>query len=115
MGGYRPRLGSTEGLWGCTCERGSRLLVTSLFNRVQPLIPLELSDVMAADRHPSTAIRPRAGARSCAQRRSRAAPTRVAERLAAAGVARPDVVPEARAQMVVADRRAVTSAGVGAL
>ncbi len=74
--GVRPvdLYGTTEGLWGCSCEhghlhlfedltvvenvdadgrpvpdgtRGARLLVTSLFNRVQPLIRFELSDVVA--------------------------------------------------------------------
>jgi phenylacetate-CoA ligase len=71
---------TTEGLFGCSCEhaagihlfedmtvvenvdddgrpvpdgeRGTRLLVTSLFNRVQPLIRLELTDVMTFDPEP---------------------------------------------------------------
>ena len=66
--------GTTEGLWGCDCEehsglhlfedgcivenvdadghpvplgeRGTRLLVTNLFNRTQPLIRFELSDMV---------------------------------------------------------------------
>jgi phenylacetate-coenzyme A ligase PaaK-like adenylate-forming protein len=72
--------GTTEGLWGASCEhgagvhlfedltvvenvdgegrpvpdgeRGARLLVTSLFNRVQPLIRFELSDVVALETEP---------------------------------------------------------------
>lgn len=72
---------TTEGLWGCSCERpdggihlfedrvivenvdddgravppgeaGSRLLVTNLFNRVQPLIRFELGDRIALDPEP---------------------------------------------------------------
>jgi putative adenylate-forming enzyme len=69
----------TEGLWGITCEHGqmhlfedvalvenvdadgrpvpdgeagARLLVTNLVNRVQPLIRLEVTDVMVLDRTP---------------------------------------------------------------
>jgi phenylacetate-coenzyme A ligase PaaK-like adenylate-forming protein len=72
--------GTTEGLWGTSCEegggvhlfedltvvenvggngrpvpdgeRGAHLLVTSLFNRVQPLIRFELSDVVTLDPDP---------------------------------------------------------------
>ena len=71
---------TTEGAWGCSCERGaeihmfedmsifenvdeerrpvpagergSRLLVTNLFNRVQPLIRFEVSDVLTIDSEP---------------------------------------------------------------
>ena len=80
--GVRPFdvYGTTEGLWGATCEhgdglhlfedvtlveivdgdgrpvppgeRGARLLVTSLANRVQPLIRFEVSDVMIAEPEP---------------------------------------------------------------
>ena len=63
--GVRPfdLFGTTEGLWGCECEEhagihlfddmcivenlGDRLLVTTLFNRAQPLIRFEITDVMA--------------------------------------------------------------------
>jgi phenylacetate-CoA ligase len=72
--------GTTEGLWGCECdvhagvhlfddmcvvenvdddgrpvdrgEPGARLLVTNLFNRVQPLIRFELTDVAALEPEP---------------------------------------------------------------
>jgi phenylacetate-CoA ligase len=72
--------GTTEGLWGASCghggghhvfedlvlvenvdedgrpvpdgERGARLLVTNLFNRVQPLIRFEVSDVVTFDPEP---------------------------------------------------------------
>ena len=72
--------GTTEGLWGSSCEahagihlyedacivenvdkegrpvaageRGARLLVTNLFNLVQPLIRFELADVMTLDPEP---------------------------------------------------------------
>ena len=80
--GVRPfdLYGTTEGLWGCSCdrhagihlfddmtlvenvdadgrpvragERGDRLLVTNLFNRVQPLIRLELADAVTLDPEP---------------------------------------------------------------
>ena len=80
--GVRPFdvYGTTEGLWGCSCEqhaglhlfedltlvenvdekgrpvaageRGARLLVTNLFNRVQPLIRFELSDVVTIEPAP---------------------------------------------------------------
>jgi phenylacetate-CoA ligase len=80
--GVRPFdvYGTTEGLWGCSCEqhaglhlfedltlvenvdeegrpvaageRGARLLVTNLFNRVQPLIRFELSDVVTIEPEP---------------------------------------------------------------
>jgi phenylacetate-CoA ligase len=80
--GVRPfdLYATTEGLWGCSCEqhagihlfedltivenvdeegrpvepgeRGARLLVTNLFNRAQPLIRFELSDVITIDREP---------------------------------------------------------------
>jgi phenylacetate-coenzyme A ligase PaaK-like adenylate-forming protein len=77
--------GTTEGLWGASCEhgslhlfedlcivenvdedgapvpdgeRGSRLLVTNLFNRVQPLIRFELSDVVTIDPEPCPCGRP---------------------------------------------------------
>jgi phenylacetate-coenzyme A ligase PaaK-like adenylate-forming protein len=72
--------GTTEGAWGSTCERagalhlfedlsivenvddaghpvpegerGSRLLVTNLFNRVHPMIRFELSDLVTLDSEP---------------------------------------------------------------
>ena len=72
--------GTTEGLWGCECdahagvhlfddmcvvenvdedgrpvdhgEPGARLLVTNLFNRVQPLIRFEITDVATLEREP---------------------------------------------------------------
>lgn len=80
--GVRPfdLYATTEGLWGCSCERhagihlfedmtivenvddegrpvaagerGARLLVTNLFNRVQPLIRFELPDVITIDPGP---------------------------------------------------------------
>jgi phenylacetate-coenzyme A ligase PaaK-like adenylate-forming protein len=71
---------TTEGLWGCSCEHdagihlfedmalvenvdadgrlvpdgepGARLLVTNLFNRVQPLIRCEVSDLVTIDSEP---------------------------------------------------------------
>jgi phenylacetate-CoA ligase len=71
---------TTEGAWGCSCEqdagihlfedmaivenvdeegrpvpageRGARMLVTNLFNRVQPLIRFEVSDVVRIDADP---------------------------------------------------------------
>jgi phenylacetate-CoA ligase len=74
------RRGTTEGLWGCECEEhagihlfddvclvenvddegravpagelGARLLVTNLFNRVQPLIRFELTDLAAVEPEP---------------------------------------------------------------
>ena len=80
--GVRPfdLYGTTEGLWGAECEhhtgihvfedmtvvenvdedgrpvpdgqRGARLLVTSLFNRTQPLIRLEVADAVTLDPDP---------------------------------------------------------------
>jgi phenylacetate-CoA ligase len=80
--GVRPfdLYGTTEGLWGAECEhhsgihlfedmtiienidesgrpvpdgqRGARLLVTSLFNRTQPLIRLEVADAVTLDAEP---------------------------------------------------------------
>jgi phenylacetate-CoA ligase len=80
--GVRPfdLYGTTEGLWGCSCEHGegihlfedltvvenvdaagapvppgepgARVLVTSLFNRVQPLIRLAVEDVITIDPEP---------------------------------------------------------------
>jgi phenylacetate-coenzyme A ligase PaaK-like adenylate-forming protein len=80
--GVRPfdLYGTTEGLWGAECEhhsgihlfedmtivenvdednrpvpegeRGTRLLVTCLFNRVQPLIRLEVGDAITLDTEP---------------------------------------------------------------
>lgn len=80
--GVRPAdlYAMTEGLWGCECEEragvhlfddmtivevvdgdgrpvepgtpGARLLVTNLFNRVQPLIRFEVSDVLTIDPEP---------------------------------------------------------------
>jgi phenylacetate-CoA ligase len=72
--------GTTEGLWGCDCaeragvhlfedfsivenvdadgrpvpagEPGARLLVTNLFNRIQPLIRFELGDMVTVDPRP---------------------------------------------------------------
>jgi phenylacetate-CoA ligase len=72
--------GTTDGLWGCECaehagvhlfedfsivenvdadgrpvpagESGARLLVTNLFNRVQPLIRFELGDMVTVDARP---------------------------------------------------------------
>lgn len=80
--GVRPfdLYGTTEGLWGCECERhegihlfedlalvenvdaegrpvppgepGVRLLVTSLYNLVQPIVRLEVTDVVTLDPEP---------------------------------------------------------------
>jgi phenylacetate-CoA ligase len=80
--GVRPfnLYGTTEGLWGCDCaehagvhlfedfsivenvdadgrpvpagESGARLLVTNLFNRIQPLIRFELGDMVSVDPEP---------------------------------------------------------------
>jgi phenylacetate-coenzyme A ligase PaaK-like adenylate-forming protein len=80
--GVRPfnLYGTTEGLWGCDCaehagvhlfedftivenvdadgrpvpagESGARLLVTNLFNRIQPLIRFELGDMVSVDPQP---------------------------------------------------------------
>lgn len=80
--GVRPFnvYGTTEGLWGCDCEQragvhlfedlcivenvdadgravpagepGTRLLVTNLFNRIQPLIRFEVGDLVTVDPEP---------------------------------------------------------------
>lgn len=80
--GVRPYdlFGTTEGLWGCECEErcgmhlfddmcivenvdedghpvpagevGARLLVTNLFNRTQPLIRFEVTDLVAVEPEP---------------------------------------------------------------
>ncbi len=79
--GVRPanQYATTEGLWGCSCEHGqlhlfddmtlvenvdsdgrpappgtpgTRLLVTNLFNRVQPLIRFEIADVITVNPEP---------------------------------------------------------------
>lgn len=80
--GVRPYdlYGTTEGLWGCDCDQrtgvhlfddmcivenvdadgravpagepGARLLITNLFNRTQPLIRFEISDVVTLDSEP---------------------------------------------------------------
>jgi phenylacetate-coenzyme A ligase PaaK-like adenylate-forming protein len=77
---------TTEGLWGCSCEHGegihlfedlalfenvdaagrpvpdgepgAQLLVTNLFNRVQPLIRLAVSDMVTIDPEPCSCGRP---------------------------------------------------------
>jgi phenylacetate-CoA ligase len=98
--GVRPfnLYGTTEGLWGCDCaehagvhlfedftivenvdadgrpvpagEPGARLLVTNLFNHIQPLIRFELGDMVTVDPQPC-----RVDARCCGCARSKVART----------------------------------------
>jgi phenylacetate-CoA ligase len=125
--GVRPLnlYGTTEGLWGCECEagslhlfddmclvenvdatgrpapdgeRGERLLITNLFNRVQPLIRFELTDAVTVEPvrefqvvQNGECLRLRVALRPQANGASERLQASLVERLRDAGVRRPAV------------------------
>jgi phenylacetate-CoA ligase len=122
--GVRPAelYATTEGAWGGSCEhgmhlyedvcvfenvdedgrpvpdgeRGAKLLVTNLFNRVQPLIRFEISDIVTVDSEPCPCGR--------TLRRVRAIDGRADDTLRLAGVRGPVAVHPTQFAVVTADR-----------